>query len=141
MLEVQTWFLSCSDSYRAINWTGPHTSHLYGKTQSRMCFLRRLWYFTACSNLLQMLVARVLCYTVVCWGGGAHEVSMKLDSLVTVAERRTLDMMDHASQPPRNVISNQRSLLGQTLLLPKLDRPTEQELICPSCPSTPHLER
>ncbi|KAI3368409.1 hypothetical protein L3Q82_008094 [Scortum barcoo] len=68
------------DSYRylglwldnKLDWT-THTSHLYGKTQSRMYFLRRLRSFNICSKLLQMfyqsVVASVLFYTVVCWGG------------------------------------------------------------------------
>ncbi|KAI3355656.1 hypothetical protein L3Q82_004249 [Scortum barcoo] len=68
------------DSYRylglwldnKLDWT-THTSHLYGKTESRMYFLRRLRSFNICSKLLQMfyqsVVASVLFYTVVCWGG------------------------------------------------------------------------
>ncbi|KAI3375611.1 hypothetical protein L3Q82_003928 [Scortum barcoo] len=50
-------------------------------------------------------------------------VGMKLDSLVTVAESRTLDklldIMDNASHPLHTVISNQRSLFSERLLLPK----------------------
>lgn len=50
-------------------------------------------------------------------------VGMKLDSLVTVAERRTLDKLlditDNASHPLHTVISNQRSLFSGRLLLPK----------------------
>ncbi|KAI3355866.1 hypothetical protein L3Q82_004418 [Scortum barcoo] len=112
------------DSYRylglwidnKLDWT-THTSHLYGKTQSRI----------------------VLFYTVVCWGGSISKkdtsrldklirragsvVGMKLDSLVTVAESRTLDklldIMDNASHPLHTVISNQRSLFSERLLLPK----------------------
>ncbi|KAI3358985.1 hypothetical protein L3Q82_015375 [Scortum barcoo] len=126
------------DSYRylglwldnKLNWT-THTSHLYGKTQSRMYFLRRLLRsFNICSKLLQMfyqsVVASVLFYTVVCWGGSISKkdtsrldklirragsvVGTKLDSLVTVAESRTLDklldIMDNASHPLHTVISN-----------------------------------
>lgn len=48
---------------------------------------------------------------------------MKLDSLMTVAERRTmdklLDIIDNASHPLHTVISNQRSLFSGRLLLPK----------------------
>ncbi|KAI3367638.1 hypothetical protein L3Q82_026475 [Scortum barcoo] len=138
------------DSYRylglwidnKLDWT-THTSHLYGKTQSRMYFLRRLRSFNICSKLLQMfyqsVVASVLFYTVVCWGGSISKkdtsrldklirragsvVGMKLDSLVTVAESRTLDklldIMDNASHPLHTVISNQRSLFSERLLLPK----------------------
>ncbi|KAI3365081.1 hypothetical protein L3Q82_010197 [Scortum barcoo] len=138
------------DSYRylglwidnKLDWT-THTSHLYGKTQSRMYFLRRLRSFNICSKLLQMfyqsVVASVLFYTVVCWGGSISKkdtsrldklirragsvVGTKLDSLVTVAESRTLDklldIMDNASHPLHTVISNQRSLFSERLLLPK----------------------
>ncbi|KAI3377600.1 hypothetical protein L3Q82_008766 [Scortum barcoo] len=122
------------DSYRylglwidnKLDWT-THTSHLYGKTQSRMYFLRRLRSFNICSKLLQMfyqsVVASVLFYTVVCWGGSISKkdtsrldklirragsvVGTKLDSLVTVAESRTLDklldIMDNASHPLHTV--------------------------------------
>ncbi|KAI3364496.1 hypothetical protein L3Q82_011282, partial [Scortum barcoo] len=99
--------------------------------------------FNICSKLLQMfyqsVVASVLFYTVVCWGGSISKkdtsrldklirragsvVGTKLDSLVTVAESRTLDklldIMDNASHPLHTVISNQRSLFSERLLLPK----------------------
>ncbi|KAI3374422.1 hypothetical protein L3Q82_006245 [Scortum barcoo] len=108
-----------------------------------MYFLRRLRSFNICSKLLQMfyqsVVASVLFYTVVCWGGSISKketsrldklirragsvVGTKLDSLVTVAESRTLDklldIMDNASHPLHTVISNQRSLFSERLLLPK----------------------
>ncbi|KAI3372211.1 hypothetical protein L3Q82_007046 [Scortum barcoo] len=113
------------DSYRylglwldnKLDWT-THTSHL-------------MFY--------QSVVASVLFYTVVCWGGSISKkdtsrldklirragsvVGTKLDSLVTVAESRTLDklldIMDNASHPLHTVISNQRSLFSERLLLPK----------------------
>ncbi len=48
---------------------------------------------------------------------------MKLDSLVTVAEKRTLDklldIMDDASRPLHTVIINQRSSFSERLLVPK----------------------
>jgi len=48
---------------------------------------------------------------------------MKLDPLVKVAETRTLnkllDIMDDASHPLHTVISKQRSLFSERLLLPK----------------------
>ncbi|KAI3374815.1 hypothetical protein L3Q82_021041 [Scortum barcoo] len=93
-----------------------------------------------CSNFVRMrVVASVLFYTVVCWGGSISKkdtsrldklirragsvVGTKLDSLVTVAESRTLDklldIMDNASHPLHTVISNQRSLFSERLLLPK----------------------
>ena len=50
-------------------------------------------------------------------------VGMKLDSLVMVTERRTLDKLlditDNASHPVHTIISNQRSLFSKRLLLPK----------------------
>ncbi|KAI3364558.1 hypothetical protein L3Q82_011340, partial [Scortum barcoo] len=82
------------DSYRylglwidnKLDWT-THTSHLYGKTQSRMYFLRRLRSFNICSKLLQMfyqsVVASVLFYTVVCWGGSiSKKDTSRLDKLI-----------------------------------------------------------
>ena len=60
-----------------LDWS-THTSHLYGKTQGRMYFLRRLQSFNICSKLLwmfyQSVVANVLFYTVVCWGGSCSEL-------------------------------------------------------------------
>ena len=92
-----------------------HTSHLYGKTQGRMYFLRRLRSFNICSKLLSMfyqsVVASVLFYTVVCWGGAAHQrrthpdwisvIGMKLDPLVTVAETRGLMYKDSCTRKPK----------------------------------------
>ena len=50
-------------------------------------------------------------------------VGIKLDSPVTVAERKTLDklldIIDNDSHPLHTVISNQRSLFSERLLLPK----------------------
>ncbi|KAI3361247.1 hypothetical protein L3Q82_012919, partial [Scortum barcoo] len=69
-----------------LDWT-THTSHLFGKTQSRMYFLRRLRSFNICSKLLQMfyqsVVASVLFYTVVCWGGSiSKKDTSRLDKLI-----------------------------------------------------------
>ncbi|KAI3371465.1 hypothetical protein L3Q82_023573 [Scortum barcoo] len=133
-----------------------HTNHLQLNTSKTKELVIRLWEvqtktatrglrsFNICSKLLQMfyqsVVASVLFYTVVCWGGsiskkdtsrldklirraGSVVGGMKLDSLVTVAESRTLDklldIMDNASHPLHTVISNQRSLFSERLLLPK----------------------
>ncbi|KAI3351857.1 hypothetical protein L3Q82_020680 [Scortum barcoo] len=99
-----------------LDWT-THTSHLYGKTQSRMYFLRRLRaggaaYPRKDTSRLDKLIRRA-----------GSVVGTKLDSLVTVAESRTLDklldIMDNASHPLHTVISNQRSLFSERLLLPK----------------------
>ncbi len=82
----------------------------------------------------QSVVASILFYTVVCWGGSTSKrdsfrldklirwagsvVGVKLDSLVTVAEKRTLDklldIMDDASHPLHTVIINQRSLFSDS---------------------------
>ncbi|KAI3359517.1 hypothetical protein L3Q82_013909 [Scortum barcoo] len=131
---------------RAALWSSEMDS--WKKIHDSLCegdFLRRLRFFNICSKLLQMfyqsVVASVLFYTVVCWGGSISKkdtsrldklirragsvVGMKLDSLVTVAELRTLDklldIMDNASHPLHTVISNQRSLFSERLLLPKYD--------------------
>ncbi|KAI3362888.1 hypothetical protein L3Q82_001930 [Scortum barcoo] len=61
-------------------------------------------------------------------------VGTKLDSMVTVAESRTLDklldIMDNASHPLHTVISNQRSLFSERLLLPKLTIVRQQKVYC-----------
>ncbi|KAI3359705.1 hypothetical protein L3Q82_013808, partial [Scortum barcoo] len=111
-----------------------HTNHLQlntSKTKELVIDFGRMFY--------QSVVASVLFYTVVCWGGSISKkdtsrldklirragsvVGTKLDSLVTVAESRTLDklldIMDNASHPLHTVISNQRSLFSERLLLPK----------------------
>ncbi|KAI3373838.1 hypothetical protein L3Q82_022416, partial [Scortum barcoo] len=73
-------------------------------------------------------------------------VGTKLDSLVTVAESRTLDklldIMDNASHPLHTVISNQRSLFSERLLcsFPSAG-PTGSRTplsIMPSHSTTPH---
>ncbi|KAI3355220.1 hypothetical protein L3Q82_018078, partial [Scortum barcoo] len=90
-----------------------HTSHLYGKTQSRMYFLRRLQH-------LQQTPADVLPAGRLC---GRH--GMKLDSLgdggrvARTLDKLLMDIMDNASHPLHTVISNQRSLFSERLLLPK----------------------
>ncbi|TWW68197.1 putative RNA-directed DNA polymerase from transposon BS [Takifugu flavidus] len=125
-----------------LDWTS-NTRQLYKKTQSRMYFLRRLRSFNICRKLLwmfyQSVVASVLSYAVVCWGGSATKadlsrleklirragsvVGMKLEPLATVAERRTIDklrsIMDNVRHPLHTVIHSQRSLISQRLRLPK----------------------
>ncbi|KAG5279118.1 hypothetical protein AALO_G00106300 [Alosa alosa] len=55
-----------------LDWSA-NTDALYKKEQSRLYFLRRLRSFNVCSKLLRMfyqsVVASVLFYAVVCWGG------------------------------------------------------------------------
>uniref|UniRef100_A0A665T724 Reverse transcriptase domain-containing protein n=1 Tax=Echeneis naucrates TaxID=173247 RepID=A0A665T724_ECHNA len=120
-----------------------NSEHLYKRGQCRLYFLRRLRSFNICRKLLQMfyqsVVASALFYAVVCWGGSTSTkhsnrldklirrassvVGTKLDSLVTVAERRSrnklLAIMDNASHPLQPVISAQKSLLSDRLLLPR----------------------
>ena len=54
-----------------------NTDHLYKRGQSKLYFLRRLRSFNICRKLLgmfyQTVVASVLFYAVVCWGGGIKE--------------------------------------------------------------------
>ncbi|TWW74205.1 putative RNA-directed DNA polymerase from transposon BS [Takifugu flavidus] len=103
-----------------LDWTS-NTRQLYKKTQSRMYFLRRLRSFNICRKLLwmfyQSVVASILSYAVVCWGGSATKadlsrleklirrassvVGMKLKPLATVAERRTIDKL-------RSIVDNVR---------------------------------
>ncbi|TWW81840.1 hypothetical protein D4764_01G0016550 [Takifugu flavidus] len=56
-----------------LDWTS-NTRQLYKKTQSRMYFLRRVRSFNISRKLLwmfyQSVVASILSYAVVCWGGG-----------------------------------------------------------------------
>ncbi|TWW75426.1 hypothetical protein D4764_13G0000880 [Takifugu flavidus] len=125
-----------------LDWTS-NTRQLYKKTQSRMYFLRRLRSFNICRKLLwmfyQSVVASVLSYAVVCWGGSVTKVDlsrleklirrassvvgMKLKPLATVAERRTIDklrsIMDNDRHPLHTVIHSQRSLISPRLRLPK----------------------
>ncbi|XP_051254013.1 uncharacterized protein LOC127362380 [Dicentrarchus labrax] len=110
------------------------------KGQSRLYFLKRLGSFNICKKLLQMfyqsVVASVLFYAVVCWGGSSKRgdagrldrlvrragsvVGTELDSLVTVAERRTLDkllsILDNAHHPLHDTFTRQRSVFSGRLL-------------------------
>ena len=117
-----------------LDWTS-NTKQQYKKAQSRLYFLRRLRYLSICRKLLQMLyqsvVTSVVSYAVVCWAGSTSKadlsrleklvrragsvVGMKLDPLLTVAERRTLNklqgILDNTNHPLHTVISSQRSRL------------------------------
>ena len=84
----------------------------------------------------QSVVASVLFYAVVCWGGSSKKrdtgrldrlvrragsvVGTELDSLVTVAERRTLDkllsILDNTHHPLHNTFTRQRSVFSGRLL-------------------------
>uniref|UniRef100_A0A3B1JXG3 Reverse transcriptase domain-containing protein n=1 Tax=Astyanax mexicanus TaxID=7994 RepID=A0A3B1JXG3_ASTMX len=122
-----------------LDWS-TNTDTLYRKGQSRLYFLRRLRSFNICKKLLQMfyqsIVASILFYAVVCWGGNMKRrdasrldklvrragavVGMELDSLVTIAERRTLDkllsIMNNDSHPLHTTIMKQRSVFSGRLL-------------------------
>ena len=122
-----------------LDWTA-NMEALYRKAQSRLYFLRRLGSFNICKKLLQMfyqsVVASVLFYAVVCWGGSSRRrdagrmdrlvrsagsvVGTELDSLVTVAERRTLDkllsILDNTHHPLHDTFTRQRSVFSGRLL-------------------------
>ncbi|KAI3363544.1 hypothetical protein L3Q82_012147 [Scortum barcoo] len=121
------------------NWTA-NTDALCRKGQSRLYFLRRLASFNICKKLLQIfyqsVVASALLYAVVCWGGSLKKkdaarldklvrkagsvVGTELDSLTSVAERRTLNrllsIIDNPSHPLHSAISRQRSSFSDRLL-------------------------
>ena len=91
----------------------------------------------------QSVMASVLFYAVVCWGGSTRKrdngrldrlvrkagfvVGMELESLTTIAERRTLSrlhsILDNDRHPLHTIIINQRSLISDRL----------RSLSCRSC--------
>ena len=91
-----------------LDWSA-NTDPIYKKGQSRLYFLRRLRSFNVCSKLLgmfyQSVVASVLFYAVVCWGGSTKKrdagrldrlvrkagsvVGAELESIASVAEKIT----------------------------------------------------
>ncbi|KAI4895043.1 hypothetical protein NFI96_016161 [Prochilodus magdalenae] len=111
-----------------------------GSGQSRLYFLRRLGSFNVCRKLLQMfyqtVVSSCLFYAVVCWGGSIKKrdemrldklvrragsvVGVELDSVVKVAERRTLHkllcIMDDDGHPLHTIIMDRRSKFSGRLL-------------------------
>ncbi|KAI3373990.1 hypothetical protein L3Q82_022555 [Scortum barcoo] len=108
-----------------LDWTA-NTDALCRKGQSRLYFLRRLASFNICKKLLQIfyqsVVASALLYAVVCWGGSLKKkdaarldklvrkagsvVGTELDSLTSVAERRTLNRL-------LSIIDNPKSSTAQ----------------------------
>ncbi|KAI4893140.1 hypothetical protein NFI96_000155 [Prochilodus magdalenae] len=122
-----------------LDWTA-NTDILYRKGQSRLYFLRRLGSFNVCRKLLQMfyqtVVSSCLFYAVVCWGGSIKKrdqmrldklvrragsvVGVELDSVVKVAERRTLhkllSIMDDDGHPLHTIIMDRRSKFSGRLL-------------------------
>ncbi|KAI4899792.1 hypothetical protein NFI96_001143 [Prochilodus magdalenae] len=110
-----------------------NTDMVYKKTQSRLYFLRRLGSFRICQKLLlmfyQSVVASVLFYAMVCWGGSISKrdagrldrlvrkagsvLGLELESLTPLAERRALSkllhIMDNVHHPLHTTIIRQRS--------------------------------
>lgn len=69
-----------------VDWS-TNTDELYKKGQSWLFFLHRLRSFIVCSEMLlmfyQSVVASVLFYSVVCWGGGMTAKNIRrLDKLI-----------------------------------------------------------
>ncbi|KAI4899630.1 hypothetical protein NFI96_014632 [Prochilodus magdalenae] len=117
-----------------------NTDIVYKKAQSRLYFLRRLGSFGICQKLLlmfyQSVVASVLFYAVVCWGGsiskrdagrldrlvrkGGSVLGLELESLTPLAERRALNkllnIMDNVHHPLHTTIIRQRSSFSGRLL-------------------------
>ncbi|KAI4883500.1 hypothetical protein NFI96_024962 [Prochilodus magdalenae] len=105
-----------------------NTDMVYKKAQSRLYFLRRLGSFRICQKLLlmfyQSVVASVLFYAVVCWGGSISRrdagrldrlvrkagsvLGLELESLTPLAGRRALNKllnnMDNAYHPLHSTI-------------------------------------
>ncbi|KAI4898474.1 hypothetical protein NFI96_008605, partial [Prochilodus magdalenae] len=122
-----------------LDWSA-NTDILYRKGRSRLYFLRRLGSFNICRKLLQMfyqtVVSSCLFYAVVCWGGSIKKrdqmrldklvrragsvVGVELDSVVKVAERRTLHkllcIMDDDGHPLHTIIMDRRSKFSGRLL-------------------------
>ncbi|KAI4891122.1 hypothetical protein NFI96_002470 [Prochilodus magdalenae] len=110
-----------------------NTDMVYKKAQSRLYFLRRLGSFRICQELLlmfyQSVVASVLFYAVVCWGGSISRrdagrldrlvrkagsvLGLELECLTPLAERRALskllNIMDSVHHPLHTTIIRQRS--------------------------------
>ena len=122
-----------------LDWSA-NVDAIYKKGQSRLYFLRRLRSFNDCNKLLRMfyqsVVASVLFYAVVCWGGSIKKrdagrldrlvkkaravVGTELDCLTTVAERRTLSrlltILDNDPHQLHSTLNRQRSTFSGRLL-------------------------
>ena len=110
-----------------------NTSHLVRKAQQRLFFLRRLRSFEVCSEMLHMfyqsVVASVLFYAAVCWGGSMTDrnsrrldrlvkkassvLGRSLDPLGAVVERRTRSIvqsiLENDRHPLHSILEGQRS--------------------------------
>ena len=121
-----------------LDWSA-NTDALYRKGQTRLYQLRRLKSFEICGTLLRMVyqsvVASVLFYAVVCWGGNTKKrdtnrldklvkrassvIGEQMEDIVTVQERRSLDrllsIMDNVRHPLHPTLVGQRSLFSGRL--------------------------
>lgn len=111
-----------------------NTDALYKKGHSRLFFLRKLRSLDICSKMLQMfyqsVVASVLFYAAVCWGGSIRHkdarrldklvkragsvIGVRLDTLEEVVERCTLKMskaiVNNPGYPLHNTLMDQKKL-------------------------------
>lgn len=125
-----------------LDWTD-NTDALYRKGQSKLFFLRRLRSFNVCTRLLQTfyqsVVASVLFFAVVCWGGNTNKrdadrlsklvrkassvVGVRLDNVEEVAEgrtRRKLDsILENPSHPLHAELVKMRSTFSHRLIPPR----------------------
>ncbi|KAI3357214.1 hypothetical protein L3Q82_015682 [Scortum barcoo] len=125
-----------------LDWTD-NTDSLYKKGQSRLYMLRRLGSFGVCRPLLrtfyETVVASVVSYAVVCWGGGCSERDKKrlnrlikrassvcgcpLDSIEVMGERRALaklsTIMDNTSHPLHQTVGALSSSFSNRLRHPR----------------------
>ena len=136
-----------------LDWS-TYTEALYQKGQRRLCFLRRRRPFNVCSKLLwmfyQSVVAGVLFYAVVCWGGSTKKrdagrlerlvrkagsvVGTELKCITSVSDKRTLSklltIMDNDWHPLYNTIIKRKSLICWRLCALPCKTETEKA-ICP----------
>ncbi|KAI3366018.1 hypothetical protein L3Q82_009846 [Scortum barcoo] len=125
-----------------LDWTD-NTDSLYKRGQSRLYMLRRLGSFGVCRPLLrtfyETVVASVVSYAVVCWGGGCSERDKKrlnrlikrassvcgcpLDSIEVMGERRALaklsTIMDNTSHPLHQTVGALSSSFSNRLRHPR----------------------
>ena len=116
------------------------TDALYKKGQSRLFFLRRLRSLDICRKMLQMfyqsVVASVLFYAAVCWGGSIkHKDARRLDKLVKRAgtvigvmldsledvverciEKKVEVILNNTDHPLHDIFMDQRNNGGGRLL-------------------------
>ncbi|KAG5274935.1 hypothetical protein AALO_G00141800 [Alosa alosa] len=121
-----------------LDWSA-NTDALYKKGQSRLYFLRRLWSFNVCSKLLKMfyqsVVASVLFYAVVCWGGSTKKkdagridrlvrkagsvVGAELECITSLSDKGTLNklvnILDNECHPLHSTTVKQKSLISWRL--------------------------